>query len=100
MDSDDNIIEVIVSAILFLAAIVSLGYTIVSATTTKADNTWEESTEYTQLDTGQDRFSLHNTNVKDFPVIVDHETGIIYMRHVGVLVDENGESLRVSEVGE
>lgn len=98
MDSDDNIIEVIVSAILFLAAIVSLGYIIISATTTKADNTWEESTEFTQLDTGQDRFSLHNTNVKDFPVIVDHETGIIYMRQVGVLVNENGEPLRVSEV--
>lgn len=64
------------------------------------ENTWGESAEFTQLESGQDRFSLHNTNVKDFPIIVDHSTGIIYMRHVGVLVDENGEPLRVLEVGE
>lgn len=64
------------------------------------ENTWGESVEFTQLETGQDRFSLHNTNVKDFPIIVDHSTGIMYMRHVGVLVDENGEPLRVLEAGE
>ena len=64
------------------------------------ENTWGESVEFTQLETGQNRFSLHNTNVKDFPVIVDHSTGIMYMRGVGVLVDENGKPLRVLEVGE
>ena len=64
------------------------------------ENTWGESAEFTQLETGQNRFSLHNTNVKDFPVIVDHSTGIMYMRGVGVLVDENGKPLRVLEVGE
>lgn len=65
-----------------------------------SENTWGESAEFTQLESGQDRFSLHNTNVKDFPIIVDHSTGIMYMRGIGVLVDENGEPLRVLEVGE
>lgn len=64
------------------------------------ENTWGESAEFTQLESGQDRFSLHNSNIADNPIIVDHSTGIMYMRHVGVLVDENGEPLRVLEVGE
>lgn len=64
------------------------------------ENTWGESAEFTQLETGQDRFSLHNTNIKDFPIIVDHSTGIMYMRGVGVLIDENGKPLKVLEVGE
>lgn len=65
-----------------------------------SENTWGESAEFTQLESGQDRFSLHNTNIKDNPIIVDHSTGIMYMKHVGVLVDENGKPLRVLEVGE
>ena len=64
------------------------------------ENTWGESAEFTQLESGQDRFSLHNSNIADNPVIVDHSTGIMYMKHVGVLVDENGSPLRVLEVGE
>lgn len=65
-----------------------------------ADNSWGESSEFTQLETGQDRFSLHDSNIADNLIIVDHSTGIIYMRGVGVLVDENGKPLRVLEVGE
>lgn len=64
------------------------------------ENTWGESAEFTQLESGQDRFSLHNSNIADNPIIVDHSTGIMYMKHVGVLVDENGEPLRVLETGE
>ena len=64
------------------------------------ENTWGESVEFTQLETGQDRFSLHNSNIADNPIIVDHSTGIMYMRGVGILVDENGKPLRVLEVGE
>lgn len=65
-----------------------------------SENTWGESAEFTQLESGQDRFSLHNSNIADNPIIVDHSTGIMYMKHVGVLVDENGEPLRVLEIGE
>ena len=64
------------------------------------ENTWSESAEFTQLESGQDRFSLHDSNIADNPIIVDHYTGIMYMRGVGVLVDENGKPLRVLEVGE
>lgn len=65
-----------------------------------SENTWGESAEFTQLESGQDRFSLHNSNIADNPIIVDHSTGIMYMRGVGILVDENGKPLRVLEVGE
>lgn len=65
-----------------------------------SENTWGESAEFTQLESGQDRFSLHNSNIADNPIIVDHSTGIMYMRGIGVLVDENGEPLKVLEVGE
>ena len=64
------------------------------------ENTWGESAEFTQLESGQDRFSLHDSNIADNPIIVDHYTGIMYMRGIGVLVDENGEPLKVLEAGE
>lgn len=91
----------IVRPILFFLFII-LGALIIGTFQEKQNNknTWGESAEFTQLESGQDRFSLHSTNVQDFPIIVDHYTGIMYMRNVGVLVDENGEPLRVLEVGE
>lgn len=64
------------------------------------ENTWGESAEFTQLESGQDRFSLHDSNIADNPIIVDHSTGIMYMQGIGVLVDENGKPLRVLEAGE
>lgn len=65
-----------------------------------SENTWGESAEFTQLESGQDRFSLHNSNIAENPIIVDHSTGIMYMRGIGVLVDESGKPLRVLETGE
>lgn len=64
------------------------------------ENTCGESAEFTQLESGQDRFSMHSSNLPDVPIIVDHQTGIIYMRGIGALTDENGKPLRVLEVGE
>ena len=89
-------------AVLFIALTLVACVLFFSALQEKQNNqnSWGESAEFTQLETGQDRFSLHNTNVKDFPIIVDHSTGIMYMRGIGVLVDENGEPLMVLEVGE
>lgn len=89
-------------AVLFVALTLIASVLFFSAYQEKQNNknTWGESAEFTQLESGQDRFSLHNTNVKDFPIIVDHVTGIMYMRGIGVLVDENGEPLKVLEVGE
>lgn len=82
--------------------IFAVGALVCGAVQEKSDseNTWGESAEFTQLESGQDRFSLHNTNIADNPIIVDHSTGIMYMRGIGVLVDENGKPLRVLEVGE
>lgn len=89
-------------AILFTALLIIVFALFFGASQEKenSENTWGESAEFTQLESGQDRFSLHNSNIADNPIIVDHSTGIMYMRHVGVLVDENGEPLRVLEVGE
>lgn len=88
----------------FIAALIifAVGALICGATQEKSnsENTWGESAEFTQLESGQDRFSLHNSNIADNPIIVDHSTGIMYMRGIGVLVNENGEPLRVLEVGE
>lgn len=91
----------IVIPILFFLSII-LGVLIIGTLQEKQnnENTWGESAEFTQLESGQDRFSLHNSNIADNPIIVDHYTGIMYMRGIGVLVDENGEPLRVLEVGE
>lgn len=102
MDEYDFLKGMACGAILAVAVTVIVFVLNFSSTQEKGnmDNTWGESAEFTQLETGQDRFSLHNTNVKDFSIIVDHSTGIMYMRHVGVLVDENGEPLKVLEVGE
>ena len=88
---------ILFTALLIIVFVLSFG---VYQEKENRENTWGESAEFTQLESGQDRFSLHNSNIADNPIIVDHSTGIMYMRHVGVLVDENGEPLRVLEVGE
>lgn len=103
MNNNYDFLKGIFCGALICVAVTFIAFSLSFATTQEkenVDNTWGESAEFTQLETGQDRFSLHNTNVKDFPVIVDHSTGIMYMRGVGVLVDENGKPLRVLEVGE
>lgn len=91
----------IVIAILFFLFII-WGVLIIGAFQEKQnnENTWGESAEFTQLESGQDRFSLHSSNIADNPIIVDHYTGIMYMRGIGILVDENGEPLKVLEAGE
>ena len=66
-------------------------------------NTWGESAEFSQLMTGQDRFSTHETNVPGLRVLVDHETGAQYVvTNSGVcpLLDADGTPLLVAEAGE
>lgn len=50
-------------------------------------STWPESAEFSQLYTGQDRFSIHKTNIQDIKyklyVIVDHENGTEYLMWQG-----------------
>ena len=69
------------------------------------ESTWPESTEFSELETGQDRFSLHGTNLDKWRVLVDHETGVQYIvgntvHTVCPLLDTDGTPLLVLEAGE
>ena len=50
-------------------------------------STWPESSEFSQLYTGQDRFSVHKTNIQDIDfslyVVVDHSNGTEYLMWKG-----------------
>lgn len=67
------------------------------------ESTWPESMEFSQLESGQDRFSIHDTNVSDFKIIVDHQTGIEYLyghdNGMTPLLGVQGKPLRVFEAG-
>ena len=68
-------------------------------------STWPESDEFVHLPTGQDRFSEHETNVRKWMVVVDHETGAQYIASVDgdaicPILDKDGTPLLVDEAGE
>lgn len=66
-------------------------------------STWPESAEFSQLMTGQERFSEHATNVDGLVVVVDHETGVQYLSDgdgMTALLDADGTPLRVKEAAE
>ena len=63
-------------------------------------NTWGDSAEFSQLATGQERFSEHATNADGLTVVVDHQTGAQYLlTATGAcpLLDVDGSPLRVLE---
>ena len=69
------------------------------------NSTWPESAEFSQLMTGQDRFSEHETNLGRWVVVVDHQTGVQYLaevrgRAVCPLLSADGSPLLVAEAGE
>lgn len=64
------------------------------------ENTRAASAEFSELSSGQDRFSEHKTNVPNTFVIVDHDTGIQYLSNrygMTVLLEEDGTPKRVTE---
>ena len=66
-------------------------------------STWPESAEFSQLMTGQERFSEHATNVDGLVVVVDHETGVQYLADgngMTALLDVDGTPMRVREAAE
>ena len=69
-----------------------------------ASSTWPESAEFSTLETGQDRFSVHGTNIAGWRIIVDHQTGIQYLfrQNYGItpLFEADGTMMRVLEAGE
>ena len=64
------------------------------------ENGWPESAEFSQLMTGQTRFSCHDSGLKNVFVLVDHQTGIEYLVTLTgtcPLLDADGSPLRVLE---
>lgn len=66
------------------------------------EGSWPESAEFSQLLTGQTRFSMHDTNLDGWRVLVDRQTGVQYIvgndvRTVCPLLDADGSPLRVKE---
>lgn len=69
------------------------------------DGSWPDSAEFSQLPSGQERFSVHATNLSRWKVIVDHRTGAQYIantngRAICALVSQDGTPLLVDEAGE
>ena len=69
------------------------------------ESTWPDSAEFSTLESGQDRFSVHCTNLGKWRVLVDHETGVQYIvsntvNAVCPLLDADGSPLLVLEAGE
>lgn len=69
------------------------------------DSGWPDSAEFSQLMTGQTRFSMHDTNLDGWRVLVDHRTGVQYIvgndvRTVCPLLDVDGSPLRVLEASD
>lgn len=64
---------------------------------------WPDSAEFSQLLTGQARFSTHESGLEGLLVLVDHRTGVQYLvTATGAcpLLDVDGSPLRVLEAGD
>lgn len=62
--------------------------------------TWPETAQWSTLDTGQDRWSRHETNLTGVCVLVDHEEGVAYLETgsgVCRMTDANGTPLLDAE---
>lgn len=97
-------------AIVMLVVSLSAALIVVLSLASCSDNTegtWPESAEFSTLESGQGRFSAHDTNVASCDVVVDHETGVEYLVWMGVdkggvcpLLDADGTPMTVLEAGE
>ena len=70
------------------------------------ESAWPASTEFSELESGQKRWSRHDTGEPYFDVVVDHSTGIEYLVYddgysAGLcpLLDVDGMPLLVLEAG-
>ena len=80
-----------------------LAVVLVGRSAGEPESTWPESDEFEYVETGADRFSVHDTNLDGWRVLVDHETGAQYVvTNSGVcpLLDVDGTPLLVAEAGE
>lgn len=82
---------------------VAMALALAGCSAVEPESTWPESAEFSQLTTGQERFSEHATNVDGITVVVDHETGVQYLcdgHGMTALLDVDGTPLRVKEAAE
>lgn len=71
------------------------------------ETTWPESAEFSELETGKDRWSVHDTGewstmTGRMCVVVDHRTGVQYLVTASgscPLLSADGTPLRVLEAG-
>lgn len=94
------VVGAIVGAVVGLMVGLVLYAAIGASDPTDLHSTWPESAEFSQLMTGQERFSEHATNVDGLTVVVDHETGVQYLADgngMTALLDADGTPLRVRE---
>ena len=98
-----EIAALFVACFVAFACFVAVAYVVagcVASWRTDLHSTWPESAEFSQLMTGQERFSEHATNVDGLTVVVDHETGVQYLADgdgMTALLDADGTPLRVRE---
>ena len=93
-----------VGAAALMLALALLG--MAGCSTEAPESTWPESAEFSTLETGQDRWSWHDTDDPFLDVVVDHSTGIEYLVYddgpsAGLcpLLDADGTPLLVLEAG-
>ena len=101
-------LETLLDAVLILMLVTGVGFLVACVLNAVhldpgLHSTWPESAEFSQLMTGQERFSEHATNVGGLVVVVDHETGVQYLADghgMTALLDADGTPLRVKEAAE
>ena len=105
MDQVEDAFDMLLSVIVILMSVAAIGFlvayiSIILDCGPDLHSTWPESAEFSQLMTGQERFSEHATNVDGLTVVVDHETGVQYLADgngMTALIDVDGAPLRVKE---
>ena len=90
-----------------LAWAVAMALALVGCSAEAPESTWPESTEFSELESGQGRWSWHDTDDPYLDVVVDHSTGVEYLLYddgqsAGLcpLLDVDGTPLLVAETGE
>ena len=84
---------------------VIMALALVGCSAVEQGSTWPESDEFEHIETEAERFSIHDTNLDKWRVLVDHETGVQYVvgntvHTVCPLLDADGTPLLVLEAGE
>lgn len=100
-ETRDSLILLLVSLLVLFAAIGTFGTRITWPVI--EESAWPESAEFSQIESGADRFSEHATNLEGVVVLVDHETGVQYARSASgmcPLIDADGTPLLVAGAGE